>query len=580
MALMPDESGGWLLYEKPHKIVEVREANDVVPALAAVEKIVEDQGLHAVGFMAYEAAKAFDPAYQVHDTTGSSLPLLWFGLFRESDIRHLDSSALTPVISGEGTSAWTPSIRQDEYLGNISKIRDYLEQGETYQVNYTYRLRADFTEDPINFFLSAYAFQPSVFSMLMNTRHWSVLSFSPELFFHLNGSRLTMRPMKGTRPRGLTFAEDEALRLDLATSAKDRAENVMIVDMVRNDLGRIARVGSVKTTRLFDIESYPTVFQMTSTVEAEVDSSVTEILKSLFPCASITGAPKINTMRIIRELEPDPRGLYCGCIGRMRPGRQYQFSVAIRTAVVDHDAAMAEYGIGGGVVWDSVADEEWKESLVKARILEQAQEPFSLIETMLWKPMEGWFLLERHMTRLANSARQFGFDFDAEAILSALDALAHSLPPAPHKVRLLLSGDGFSLESSALDASPLPSPYRLRLAIDPVDSHNGFLYHKTTRRGIYDAARRHCGECDDVLLWNERGELTESCIANLALKFGGEWFTPPVESGLLPGTFRQELIEKGEINVRVINKDELSSAEEIGLINSVRGWIRNCMIAK
>jgi para-aminobenzoate synthetase/4-amino-4-deoxychorismate lyase len=347
----------------------------------------------------------------------------------------------------------------------------------------------------------------------------------------------------------------------------------MIVDMIRNDMGRIAEMGTVHVPRLFEAERYPTVWQMTSTVSSQTTARCSEILKALFPCASITGAPKVSAMRIIADLEPAARGVYTGAIGYLAPGGRAQFNVAIRTVVVDRLAGRAVYGVGSGVVWDSDADEEYDECLVKARVLVAKPGDFSLLETMLWQPGEGIFLLGRHLRRLADSAKYFGFPIDPPRIKQTLAAAIAALPDQAHRVRLLVDQHGGPrVETQPLPAAIGTQPLRLGLAIAPVDREDVFLYHKTTRREIYNTARRARPDCDDVLLWNERGEITETCIANVAVRLDGELVTPPADCGLLAGTLRGELLEAGVLRERAVRVEDMARCAAIFVFNSVRGW--------
>jgi para-aminobenzoate synthetase/4-amino-4-deoxychorismate lyase len=405
-----------------------------------------------------------------------------------------------------------------------------------------------------------------------------ICSASPELFFQLSGRALASKPMKGTAARGRTLHEDRAQAHWLHHSEKNRAENVMIVDMIRNDLGRIAEIGSVTVPHLFEIERYPTVLQMTSTVTARTSVPLTDILTALFPCASITGAPKVRTMQIIADLETTPRGVYTGCIGYVSPQREAQFNVAIRTVTINREAGQAEYGVGGGIVWDSEAADEWRECEIKTRVLTQPARPFDLIESIVWTPDHGYFLLDRHLTRLAESAEYFNTPIDLPAIRDQLADLDATLAAAAHKVRVSVSQLGrVSITATPLSEIPLPPIMRVKLAAQPIDSNNVFLFHKTTRRDAYEAARATQADCDDVILWNERGEITESTIANVVVELDGQRYTPPIECGLLPGTFRADLIERRLIYERVISKEELLAAIRVWLINSVRGW-RECQL--
>jgi len=377
--------------------------------------------------------------------------------------------------------------------------------------------------------------------------------------------------MKGTAPRGLTLSEDKIQKEWLYNSEKNRAENVMIVDMIRNDMGRIAITGSVEVPHLFDVERYPTVWQMTSTVSAESDASVCEIVCALFPCASITGAPKPHTTEIIAGLETTPRNIYTGCIGFIAPGRKAQFNVAIRTVLIDRKLMQAEYGVGGGIVWDSTSSEEYKECQVKALVLMKTPTEFSLLETMLWMPDNKYFLLDYHLRRVRDSAEYFGIPLNIDCIRRNLTKIEVTIKNCPHKVRLLISQDGaISCESVQLKDSAQRCPVRLRLASIPVDSSNPFLYHKTTNRKIYDSVRVAAADCDDTLLWNERGEITETTIANVIVKLDGELVTPPVSCGLLPGTYRAWMIDRKKVKEKVIMVDDLKRCEAIYIINSVR----------
>jgi para-aminobenzoate synthetase/4-amino-4-deoxychorismate lyase len=347
----------------------------------------------------------------------------------------------------------------------------------------------------------------------------------------------------------------------------------MIVDMIRNDMGRVADIGSVQVPSLFDVERYPTLWQMTSTVAATTDASLTDIMIALFPCASITGAPKPRTMRIIRQLETTPRRIYTGCIGFVTPDRKAQFNVAIRTVLIDKETGQAEYGVGGGIVWDSRTGDEYIECQVKARVLTANHADFSLLETMLWTPDEGYLLLPYHLRRLRDSAAYFGIPVEMEKIEEKLCDGSASYAREPHRVRLLVAQDGrISCRAIPLSRSPSPHPVRLRLATTPVDSADPFLYHKTTHRRVYDAARAACPDCDDVLLWNERGEVTEACIANVVVQLDGELLTPPVQCGLLPGTFRAYLLDRGKVREEIITVETLEQCTRMYVVNSVRKW--------
>ncbi len=558
-----------------------------MPALAAVERATQ-AGQAAVGFVAYEAAHAFDHAFPEARTP---VPLVWFALLDLVPFHAAPygepSSALPPRSSPPQTPEgedWSPTVARSAYRRALQRIRAYIEAGDVYQVNYSFRLRAPFEGDPLALFWRLYYVQPTPYAAYIDTGEHVFLSLSPELFFRLNGEHIVSRPMKGTAPRGLTMEDDWRQAQALRSSEKNRAENLMIVDMVRNDLGRIAKTGSVHAPRLFETERYATLWQMTSTVEAQTNASLVEIFRALFPAASITGAPKIRATQIIHELETTPRGVYTGTIGVVLPHRQAQFNVAIRTLHYHRTAGRLEYGVGSGVVWDSATRAEYEECFTKAQTILHPRPAFELLETMLWSARRGYFLLEPHLQRLLRSAEYFGFEVNAEEVRSQLAEFAHQLrisqlaeaAPAParrFRVRLLVDRDGATrLEAMLLE--PRPRVWRVKLAPEPVDPSDVFLYHKTTYRRVYEAARAACPDCEDVILWNPRGEVTESTIANLVVELNGQLYTPPVSSGLLGGVYRGRLLERGRLKERVILVDELRHADAVYLINSVRGWVR------
>jgi len=566
VVLRDADSGRWLVFSAPREIIAVSDVADVRGALHAVEAAVSGRGLHAAGFIAYEAAPAFDPAFVVRDA--GRLPLLWFGLYDAPRVRGMG-----PLPRGHcPLPVWRPAIERAEYDRAFARIKSLIASGDTYQVNYSFRLRAAFARHAAGaFFMHRMAGRDPAFGAFLSLPEWTICSASPELFFRLEGELLESRPMKGTRPRGRFLAEDDARAAELRASEKDRAENVMIVDMVRNDLGRIARTGSVHVPRLFDVERHPTVLQMTSTVRAESRAGVAEIIEALFPAASITGAPKARSMQVIAEVESSPRQVYTGAIGFIAPGRRAQFSVAIRTALIDHAAGMAEFGTGGGIVWDSRLDDEYNECGVKARLLREPAPVFDLLETLLWLPDAGYPLLERHLARLAGSAAHFGLPLDTGRVRAALDALAETLPRAPHRVRLRVAADGsVHLDAEAFDAEA-GRPRRVALANAPVDSRHPFLFHKTTERGVYREALAACPGFDDVLLYNERGEVTETTIANVVVDIDGVACTPPLTCGLLPGVRRARMIEEEGVCERVITVAELLASPRVRLVNALRG---------
>lgn len=565
----------WLYFENPLEIIRIARLDEVIPALRRIETLVKKNGWYAAGLVSYEAAPAFDPAFVTR--APDAFPLLWFGLYAGPRI----GPPPAPTDAAPALETWSPSVNRPTYDAAIDQIKTHIAHGETYQVNYTYRLKNRFTGNPWSLFTSMIRSQPVTYPAFVDTGRHVICCASPELFFALDKNQVTCRPMKGTAPRGRTLAEDEANAEALRSSLKQRAENVMIVDMLRNDLGRIARTGSVQVPALFQAERYRTLWQMTSTITARVDTSFTDVLAALFPCASITGAPKVRTMSIIAALESTPRGVYTGAIGFLAPDQRAQFNVAIRTAVIDRETETVEYGVGGGIVWDSTAGDEYAESLLKAKALTVPLEDFSLLETLRWAQPEGWFLREEHLRRLSDSARYFGFAFDQARVEARLMTLAKNFD-GTRRVRLLLSPDG-TLKDEVFELSPGPTkPVRARLARSPVDDSDVFLFHKTTRRAVYENTRAAQPDCDDVLLYNQRGELTEFTIGNLVVELNdpstgsgqGQFFTPPIACGLLAGTFRAHLLAQGVIQERIIHREELAHCTKLFLINSVRGWVQ------
>jgi para-aminobenzoate synthetase/4-amino-4-deoxychorismate lyase len=553
----------WLRFQQPERILTTSDISQVESLLAAVEHEVNSNQRYAAGFVTYEAAPAFDPSFPVQ--TDGSFPLVWFGIYRSPD--KVDFPEQPPGKAAAIT--WHPSVTDEEYRSSIAKVKQYIYNGDTYQVNYTFRLQSFFSGDPWDLFCNMIHAQGNGLGAYINTDNWCICSASHELFFRLDGQNLITRPMKGTVPRGLQNKDDRCKAAWLKASDKNRAENLMIVDMVRNDLGRVAETGSVVATSMFDIEKYPTLWQMTSTVCGLTGKSFVRIMQALFPCASITGAPKKRTMEIIRELESTPRKLYTGTIGYLAPGRQAQFSVAIRTVLFNKQNSEVEYGTGGGIVWDSDSADELQECLTKARIVTHGLPAFALLETVLWTPGEGCLLLDEHLQRLQDSADYFSRKLDTDAIRRQISGMVNSLPHQPCKIRVLADKQG----NVQLEARPCPElrlPYRITLAARPVNSDNAFLYHKTTHRTLYESAMNGMTGYDDVLLWNENNQVTESCIANVVVELGNELYTPPVSCGLLPGVYRNELLRTGKIRERIIGIDELRNCTRIFLINSVR----------
>lgn len=607
------EEGAWLAFDAPRKILTA-ESTDTVPGLLAELEDAVAAGAWVAGYLSYEAAPAFDPAFEAH-APGDDLPLAWWGVFaaprRVDDLAALDAAgepgaedASTPVslktVSPKTVSPkmpqWRPAVDREEHGRAVEEVRRRIEAGDTYQVNLTFPMVAGLEEiGPWRLFRRLMGRRPPPHAAFLDldggegTAGRFVLSASPELFFRVggdDGSHVLTRPMKGTAPRGRYPAEDAARRGDLL-SEKNRAENLMIADMMRNDLGRVCRPGSVTVRRLFAVETYPTVHQLVTEVEGrlEEERGAFDVLRALFPSASITGAPKARATAIVRRLERSPRGVYTGSIGCFAPDGSAELSVAIRTVEINGRAA--RYGTGGGVVWDSKPDDEYAEALAKCRVLDTSAEAFELLETVLWRPRrdgafpEDFFLLRRHLDRQEASARHFGFAYRRGELEERLRRLGAEWREAGHgrsRVRILASADG-GVRVERRDA-PCPGrrTYDVRLDDRPVDEGDVFLFHKTSRREVYEAAAARHPDADEVILWNSRGELTEATRANLVVRRDGRWLTPPVSCGLLAGTYRQAAIDRGRVEEAVLRPADLESAEGIFLLNSVRGWMR-CRLA-
>ncbi|MCW3055755.1 MAG: para-aminobenzoate synthase, subunit [Chthonomonadales bacterium] len=556
-----------LVLTQPVRIVTAHGREEVLPALQAVQTAVNDQGLYAAGFVSYEAAPAFDAAMQV--LPASPLPLVWFGLFT-APAPPLPHPPLAPFTLGP----WEANLSEAQFTQDIAQIRAAIGEGEFYQVNHTLRLRAPFTGDDFAWYRRLQAAQQAGYSAYLDLGRYRILSVSPELFFQRTGDRIVTRPMKGTMPRGRWEAEDAQHAKALIASEKERAENLMIVDLLRNDLGRIAETGSVQVEKLFAVERYPTVLQMTSTVAATLtpETTLPDLFTALFPCGSVTGAPKIRAMHRIAALESAPRQVYCGAIGYLVPNGPTVFNVAIRTVLLDTETGIAEYGVGSGITWDSTPQGEYAENRLKAQVLEQTWPPFDLLETLRLE--QGVYaLLSRHIDRLCASARYFDIPVSASALQTALAAHALTLGLGPWRIRLLVHSRG-EIRIETFPLNTLPSDgLRAALTASPISRKDRFLFHKTTHRSVYTTRRAEHPDLDETLLWNEEGELTEFTTGNLVVEQDGDRWTPPLDCGLLPGTLRAELLATGAISERVLHPSDLTSTTALWLINSVRGWV-------
>ncbi len=555
-------------FSSPLQVWVAVDVDDVAGVIGSGEAAAE-AGAWVVGFVTYEAARAFDAAYPPA-AAGGTLPLAWFCSFASRrEVPLVEAPSSGPFVDGvvrTHGSRW--------YRDGVQQVRELIETGGVYQINLTDRVRARLVADPFDLYRSMVSTQGGSFNAFLDLGEAVVASASPELFLEITGDTVTARPMKGTRRRhgrpAMDVQQAEALRL----SEKDRAENVMIVDLLRNDLSRLSSPGGVSVPDLFRVERYETVWQLTSTVQATLRPEVrlADVFRATFPCGSITGAPKVAAMHAIARLEPSPRGLYCGAIGMISPSvggvrPSSIWSVAIRTAVIDAADGRVEFASGGGITYDSVPSDEDDELESKVVVLRSARPAFALFETLRFDA-EGAHELPRHLRRLAASADYFGFACDP--VLIAADVAALGVPDGPRRLRIVLDRRGrHRLELVALEGSvPL---VRLAVSTARVRSDDPFMCHKTTRRAVYERARSVHSLADDVLLINERAEVVETTTANLLYRIGAEWFTPPLASGGLPGIGRELLLELGEVRERVLPVTELTSCAELAVVNSLRG---------
>lgn len=622
-------AGTCRIFEAPVAVIRADAVGDVPAALAQMEERI-GAGFHLAGYFSYELGHVLEPRLSDLLPPACPTPLLWFAVFTHPP-REVAGEALEQTWRLHRAYAGPLQFEWDEpgYAAKFEQVAEHIRAGDVYQANLSMRGRFPFMGDPRGLYLALRRAGGGPYSAYVDDGTRQILSFSPELFFDLRADgTLTCRPMKGTAPRlspdlqahhvprGSLLAHKELptvagdafdiqARASLLASAKNRAENLMIVDLVRNDLGRVAVTGSVEATRLFEIESYPTVHQMVSTVSASLmpDTSMQRLLQALFPCGSVTGAPKIRAMQLIRQLEDSPRGIYCGAIGWFAPDRSARFNVAIRTLAITGNRG--ELGVGGGLVADSRATDEYAECRLKARYFEAARRPLKLIETLRLEA-DGYCRLELHLQRMEASAAAFQFPFDRDRVLAALGAVAAptvseasdtsdvlarpvalvtpSAPAAdPHlprdtlplRVRLTLDEHG-QIEITATALEAMPTPWRYAIAGQALDSHDPLLRHKTDWRELHDTQRQLAAReqgCDEVLFCNERDELCEGSRSNVFLAIGDELLTPAASSGLLEGCLRHELLAAGRCRQAVLTLADLDAADQVYFGNSLHGLI-------
>ena len=555
------------LYRDPARVLVASAPGEVAGVLDAIRDGLSD-GLHAAGFLAYGAGAAFED--RAPASPGD--PLAWFGLFER--VEPFDPAAL-PDPRGAWVGPAEPGIDFATYAARLDEVLALIRAGDIYQANLTFPASARVIGNPLAAYARLRAASAAGWGAVVSTGEAVHLSLSPELFFSLEAGRLTARPMKGTAPRDPDPAADRAAAEALAADPKQRAENLMIVDLMRNDLSRVAVAGSVKVPRLFEVERYPTVHQMTSTVEATLapGRDAVDVMAALFPCGSITGAPKLRAMQAIDAIEGSPRGLYTGAIGHFAPEGDAAFNVAIRTLTLPKGSDRATLGLGSGIVADSRAPDEWNECLAKGVFLTRGARAFDLIETMRFDPREGVLLLERHLARMRESAATFGYPFDRHAVRNELQAATFRLREGA-RVRLMLSpGGAVAIETSLLPPTR-PEPWRVAVVPLPVDPADFRLRHKTSDRRFYDAAR---GNADEVVFVDPDGFVTEGSFTSLFVERDGVLLTPPATLGLLPGILRAELIESGRAVEHELTLADLSGGFLLG--NALRGLVSAVTVA-
>ena len=547
-------------FTQPIKELKTRDLAEVADLLAQVESY-QEQGYYVVGYVSYEAAPAFEEKLAVH-----KLPLLGEYLIYFTVHDRVETSPI-PLTYEEVDlpSNWLELTSVEDYEKAISQIHHHLRQGDTYQVNYTVQLKQDLSTNPFAIYNRMVVEQEAGYNAYVEHDEMAVISMSPELFFEQNDRELTTRPMKGTTKRGLTDDEDLKEAAWLEQDPKNRSENMMIVDLLRNDMNRISEVGSENVERLCQVEQYSTVWQMTSTIKSQLrpDVDLVAIFRSLFPCGSITGAPKIATMDIIKELEPQPRGVYCGTIGLLLPNGRRIFNVAIRTIQLHKGQAI--YGVGGGITWDSTWESEYREVHQKAAVLYRKQVRFKLITTGRIS-QKNLLFEEQHLERLTKASRYFSFPFDPEELRQKIEEECQVCDShQDYRLRISLSKSG-EMEVSRQVLEPLsPTFCKAKLCLQEADLNQAFTYFKTTHRPHLSLGEQ------EIIYHNVAGELLETSIGNLVLKIAGKLYTPPTSLGILPGTYRQHLLERGQVEEKVLTLADLNQAETIYGCNAVRG---------
>lgn len=566
----------------PDRVLEAHDAPSLRALLVAVEQAAR-AGACCVGGLRYEAATALNP-YLPTQAAASGEALAWFAVWDAPGAEAAQPpDAETPAVQVQ----WRSALTRPQFDAQMARIHADIRNGAYYQINYTQQLQGRSAlpdggdVDGAALFAALQQAQPGGYALHIDKGDEQLLSVSPELFFDWHqpasgaGAILT-RPMKGTAARGSTAQQDEAQAQALRASAKERAENVMVVDLLRNDLARIAELGSVQVPQLFALQALPTVWQMTSDVQARLPqgTGLVDVMQALFPCGSVTGAPKRAAMQAIAELETEARGWYCGALGVVRSdgagGIRATFNVPIRTVALR--GTQLQCGIGSGITADATAEGEWREWMHKRAFLERASMPFDLIETLA---LDDGQLRHAalHLERMAGAAAHFGYRWDVLAAQAALDALAQSHPQGLWRLRLLLDAQG-AFQAEAFACPPSPEQITLQWAPAPLaEAHGEFVRFKTSRRAHYERWTPQDSSVLDTLLWNEAGEITETTRGNIALQIDGRWITPALQCGLLPGVGRRLALASGRVEESVVSLRDVPRVQAWAFLNSLRGWI-------
>jgi para-aminobenzoate synthetase/4-amino-4-deoxychorismate lyase len=566
------------VFMEPKEIIPVYNKNDVDNALRLVDKYLE-KGLVGYCLIDYEAGHLLEDKLE-NFLESNKQKLMQFFFFDDNNVKKIKSSKIEfREYYGESfsVSEYKLNTSKSKFFKNIKKIKQYISEGDTYQVNYTVKGKFNFSGSYASFFQNLLFNQSAEYSSFINNEKNFIISLSPELFFRTADNNILTKPMKGTLSRRKDLQSDVLRAFELEKSEKNRAENLMIVDLLRNDLGKICKYGTVKVDKLFGIEKYESLFQMVSIIEGKLKSkiSLSEIIKNMFPCGSITGAPKIRTMEIIKELEEEERGIYTGSIGMMSKDSSV-FNVAIRTIKIEKETGRGEVGLGSGIVWDSEQEKEYKETTLKSEFLTNQTKPFKLIETLLAQDSDISFL-EEHINRISKTAEFFLFRIDQDRIRRELINTAYEhCSSGKHRMRLLLNKWGkIKLEFSTLPQ--LPESVKAIISEECINSDNTFQYFKTTNRELYnnEYKKNNAEGYFDVLFFNEKKELAEGAFTNIFIRKEDIWFTPPITSGILAGIYRNYYIHTNDnVKEAIITINDLLTADEVMLVNSVRGEIK------